>query len=135
MSLMERFANPEIFDTLSFGEKMLGSTITLIMGMGLTIGVLLLVWGFVILMTKVINKSEKKAEEPVKAEPVPVQQPVSQQNPDEQVIAAVIAAAVAAYEGSGGTSNLVVRKITRISGNPSPWSASAKEECIASRRI
>jgi len=135
MSLMERFANPEIFHTLSFGEKMLGSTITLVMGMGLTIGVLLLVWGFVILMTKVITRSEKKAEAPVKTEPVPVQQQPAEQEPDAQVIAAVIAAAVAAYEGGGGTSNLVVRKITRISGGSSPWSAAAKEECIASRRI
>lgn len=133
MSLMEKFANPEIFETLSFGDKMIGSTVTLFLGMGLTIGVLLIVWVFVVLMGKIIAKTENKTSKPVAVESVQPQEPVKTES-DEQVIAAVIAAAIAAYEGSSSTSNLVVRKITRLSGNTSSWSTSAREECMASRK-
>jgi hypothetical protein len=88
-------------------------------------------------MGKVMVKAEKKAEEPVKAEPAPVvsKPEIVNDNMDDQVLAAVIAAAVAAYEGSSSASNLVVKKITRISGHSSPWSVSAKEDCIASRKF
>jgi len=50
-------------------------------------------------------------------------------------IAAVIAAAIAAYEGSGRAGNLVVRKISRISGETTLWTNAAREDCIESRKF
>ena len=126
MSLMEKFANPELFESLSFGDKMLGSTITLIMGMGITVVVFVLLWGFVAIMGKAMKIASGKGDKaPVKAEaaatPSAAAAPVAPAaGTDDGVIAAVIAAAVAAYQSSGGTGNLVVRKISRISGETTP---------------
>ncbi|MDO4485475.1 MAG: OadG family protein [Bacillota bacterium] len=144
MGLMDKFANPELFDSLSFGDKMIGSTITLIMGMGITVVVLIVLWGFVAVMGKAMGAASKKGDKaPAKAEAVatpsvaaaPVTPAAPAAGNDAAVIAAVIAAAVAAYEGSGGTGNLVVRKISRISGETTPWSLAAKEDCIESRKF
>ena len=141
MSLMEKFANPELFESLSFGDKMLGSTITLIMGMGITVVVLVLLWGFVAIMGKAMKIASGKGDKvPAKAEaaatPSAAEAPVAPAaGTDDAVIAAVIAAAVAAYQSSGGTGNLVVRKISRISGETTPWSLAAKEDCIESRKF
>ena len=141
MSLMEKFANPELFESLSFGDKMLGSTITLIMGMGITVVVLVLLWGFVAIMGKAMKIASGKGDKaPAKAEaaatPSAAAAPVAPAaGTDDAVIAAVIAAAVAAYQSSGVTGNLVVRKISRISGETTPWSLAAKEDCIESRKF
>ena len=141
MGLMDKFADPSLFDGLSFGDKMIGSTITMIMGMGITFCVLLLLWAFVAIMGRIMHGSKKGDKAPAKAEaaatpsaaPAPVAAPQAQS--DDAVIAAVIAAAVAAYQGSGGSSRLVVRKISRISGEATPWSTAAREDCIESRKF
>ena len=36
MGLMDKFSDPSLFDSLSFGDKMAGSAITMLMGMGIT---------------------------------------------------------------------------------------------------
>jgi threonine/homoserine/homoserine lactone efflux protein len=45
LGLMERFANPELFEGLTFAEKMAGGAVTLLMGMGITFIVLMILWG------------------------------------------------------------------------------------------
>ena len=45
MSLMEQFANPETMQSLSIGDKLAGAGITTVMGMGITVVVLILLWG------------------------------------------------------------------------------------------
>lgn len=156
MGLMERFADPELFDSLSFGEKMGGSAITMLMGMGITFIILCLLWGFVAIMGRAMG-AVQKADKPsgkakadaapsgaaasagtasagaAPAEMAPAQ--ASASGADDEVIAAVIAAAVAAYHGSGGTGNLVVKKITRISGDETPWLNTARKECFESRKL
>jgi len=141
MGLMDKFANPELFETLSFGDKMLGSTVTMLMGMGITFLILLILWGFVALMGKFLGHGSKKAPAstpaPTAAAPAaaaPASAPPSAAS-DDQIIAAVIAAAVAAYQGSGGTGTLVVRKITRLSGETTFWTNAGREECIESRKF
>ena len=44
-------------------------------------------------------------------------------------------AAIAAYRADCGSSSLIVRKITRISGNDTSWSNAAKMDCIESRKF
>lgn len=144
MSLMEKFADPSLFDSLGFGDKMMGSLITMIMGMGITFAVLLLLWGFVAIMGKCISMSDRKEKKDTeKTAAVSVQQG-AQASSDvsgasgisgDEVIAAVIAAAVAAYRSEGGTGELMVRKITRLSGESTAWSNAAIEDCIESRRF
>ena len=138
MGLMDKFADPALFESLSFGEKMTGSFITMLMGLGVTFLILCLLWAFVAIMGKIMGVASKGDKASAKTEAAaapsaPVAAPAAQSN--DEVIAAVIAAAVAAYQGSGGTSNLVVRKISRISGETTLWTNAAREDCIASRKF
>lgn len=139
MSLMEKFADPSLFVDLGFGEKMMGSFVTMLMGMGTTFVVLCLLWTFVALMGKfmgIASKGDKaSAKTEAAAAPSGSQTAVAPIKSDDEVIAAVIAAAVAAYQGSGGTGNLVVRKISRLSGETTLWTNAAREDCIASRKF
>ena len=50
MGLMDKFSDPSLFDSLSFGDKMAGSAITMLMGMGITFVVLMLLWVLPVLL-------------------------------------------------------------------------------------
>ena len=131
MGLMDKFADPSLFDSLSFGDKMAGSAITMLMGMGITFVVLMLLWGVFALMGKCMSSTAKKE---TKANATPsVAAPAAAKTDD--VLTAVIAAAIAAYQSEGGTGNLVVRKIQRLSGETTLWTNAAREDCIESRRF
>ena len=139
MSLMEKFSDPALFDSLSMGDRLLGSLITMLMGMGITFCVLILLWAFVTIMGRFmsIGKSAKSPEQPAAAAtPSGAAAPVAA-SPEagDEVTAAVIAAAIAAYSGEGDRGNLIVRKIPRISGNSTNWSNAAIDDCIESRRF
>ena len=139
MSLMEMFSNPELFHQLSTGDKMIGSLITMIMGMGITFCVLILLWAFVAIMGKAVNGKPKgdKASDGTKAAATPsvaAAAPAAASNASDENLVAVIAAAIAAYQG-GGAGNLVVRKIVRLSGESTAWSNAAREDCIDSRKF
>ena len=134
MTLMEIFSNPDVMHTLSFGEKMLASTITMIMGLGITFTVLILIWVFIAIMGKALGTGKKPAPAPAAAAPAPVETkaaPVEEASDDSLV--AVIAAAIAAYQGANAN-NLVVKKITRLSGDNTPWGVSGLEDRLDTRR-
>lgn len=138
MGLMDKFADPSLFNSLSFGDKMAGSAITMLMGMGITFVVLMLLWGVFALMGKAMSPSAKKGDKASKAETKAnatpsVAAPAAAKTDD--VLTAVIAAAIAAYQSEGGTGNLVVRKIQRLSGETTLWTNAAREDCIESRRF
>lgn len=140
MSLMDIFSNPETIDSLTFGQKMEGSLITMCLGLGITFLVLILIWIFIAIMGKCIDGTGKKKETealaPVAAAAAPSAAqvtPAAAPQSDDALIA-VIAAAVAAYQGTG-TNNLVVKKITRLSGEETPWTAAGINARMETRRI
>ena len=55
MGLMEKFSDPALFGSLSFGEKMAGSAVTMLMGMGITFVILCILWGFVAVMGRMMD--------------------------------------------------------------------------------
>ena len=55
MSLMERFADPSLIDSLSGGDKLVGALITTLMGMGTTFVILVLIWGIIVVMSKILG--------------------------------------------------------------------------------
>lgn len=137
MSLMELFADPSKFDTLSIAEKIIGSLVTALLGMGTTFTVLILIWGFIALTGRIVRKEEKvflhevatvSAVAPTLA-PAPVTA-----NADAALIA-VIMAAIAAAEGTAVANNLIVRKIRRIPGPDPVWSNIGRQESLDSRRV
>ena len=131
MGLMDKFSDPSLFDPLSFGDKMAGSAITMLMGMGITFVVLMLLWGVFALMGKCMSSTAKKGDKAsaaeTKANATPsVAAPAAAKTDD--VLTAVIAAAIAAYQSEG-------RKIQRLSGETTLWTNAAREDCIESRRF
>ena len=135
MSLMEIFSNPDTMHSLTFGEKMLASTITMIMGLGITFTVLILIWIFISIMGKVLGTASKKpAVAPAAAAaPAPVETKAPVEEASDDSLVAVIAAAIAAYQGANAN-NLVVKKITRLSGDNTPWGVSGLEDRLDTRR-
>jgi len=135
MTLMEIFSNPDVMHTLSFGEKMLASTITMIMGLGITFTVLILIWIFISLMGKALGTSKKPAAAaaPAAAAPAPAETKAPVEEASDDSLVAVIAAAIAAYQGANAN-NLVVKKITRLSGDNTPWGVSGLEDRLDTRR-
>ena len=63
--------------------------------------------------------------------PAETKAPVEEASDDSLV--AVIAAAIAAYQGANAN-NLVVKKITRLSGDNTPWGVSGLEDRLDTRR-
>ena len=141
MGLMDIFADPSKFDTLTMGEKILGSLITAMMGMGTTFLVLILIWGFIALISRLIRTEEKAfkhgdAGKAAAEAPAPVAAPVAAAEPaGDDALIAVITAAIAAAQGSAVTSNLIVRKIIRIPGPDPVWSNTGRHEALDSRRV
>lgn len=130
LSLMEKFADPALFDTLTTGEKAIGALITTCMGMGITFIVLILLWAVIVAMSKVLAKTQKTAISEKAADSA-----VAQKDINDTELVAAITAAIVAYETSTGhnSSNFVVRKITRIAGNA--WGNAGMNECLESRKI
>lgn len=133
MSLMELFSNPETIDSLTFGQKMGASAITMIMGMGITFLILILIWIFIAIMGKCMGAAEKDKKAPAAAAPAapaPAEEPAK----SDDALVAVIAAAVAAYTGRNAN-NLVVKKIQRVSGDNTPWGESGLADRLETRKM
>ena len=108
------------------GELMAGAALNTLIGMGTVFTVLILI-SLIISCFKVIpslqkkaaeSKEKKKAEKEgispaTKAETPVVQTSAEEEGTDDLELAAVIAAAIAAYEGSASTDGYVVRSIRR----------------------
>ena len=142
MSLMEIFADPSKIDSLSFGEKMVGSGVTMMMGMGITFTILILLWGCIAVMGKVMHIGSKKPagsikeSEPAKKQPdQPQVATASSEDMPQNELIAVIAAAISAAEGKTLDDGLVIRKIQRMAGPSTPWHKAGQMECIESRRV
>jgi len=139
LSLMEKFANPEYFDSLTMGEKMAGAGITTLLGLGTTFVILCLIWLILSIMGRIMTGSNKakaaKAAAPAAAPAVVAASAPAENLASDAQLVAVITAAIAAYEGAQGASNLVVRNITRVTGAGSAWSHAGSMDCLESRNM
>ena len=111
----------------SFGETITKAVMNTVIGMG-TVFVVLIFISLIIscfgLISKVGTKKQKKEvaatqESAAKAAPVVTQITEKEELAGDMELVAVIAAAVAAYEGSGSTDGFVVRSIRK--SNKSKW--------------
>lgn len=105
----------------STGEIMAKAGMNTVIGMGTVFAVLILI-SLIISSFSLISKLEAKQK---KEEPAPAEAPVVQQIAakeelsDDTELVAVIAAAIAAYEGAASTDGFVVRSIRK--SNKSKW--------------
>ena len=140
LTLMEKFADPALFDTLTLGEKSTGALITTIMGMGITFIVLIFLWGLIAFMAKFTQEKPKpptggKMDTTTKAAntATPAAATVMGSSPE---LIAVITAAIAAFEGQAANAgNLIIRKISRVSGQTTAWGTAGSSDAIGSRKF
>ena len=109
----------------SMGELMENAALNTIIGMG-TVFVVLILISFIISGFSLISKAqakggkkEAKETKKVAADPVVAQIAAKEELSDDTELVAVIAAAIAAYEGAGSTDGFVVRSIRK--SNKSKW--------------
>lgn len=140
MTLLEKFADPNVISSMSFGEKMLATLYTTILGMGITFAALVVIWGTTTLMSKIIRGFEEKNKpEIVKvsntakpaAEAVKVEEKTDEEEDDEELIA-VISAAIAASLNTS-IHNIVVRNIVRVDDRTPAWGKAGIIEQMNSR--
>lgn len=129
LSLLERFANPDLIQNMSLGEKFLASGIVALLGMAITFIVLMILWALIIAMTKFVNGSGPKKEAVKIAKPsAPAPQPVSAKTEeDSEELIAVITAAVAASLNTA-THNIVVKNIVRMPDVTPAWGRAGRVE-------
>lgn len=105
----------------TMGELMVGAALNTLIGMGTVFAVLILI-SAIISCFRIIPKLQEKASARKKQEETPAlaaaaqtqpEEPEAGEQSDDLELAAVIAAAVAAYEGSGSADGFVVRSIRR----------------------
>lgn len=150
MSIMDKFADPSLIDTLTMGEKAAGAGITTLMGMGITFLILILIWAVIALMSRIIAKADagRKADtEPAaaagnggnRAEAASPADFIDIDGEDitEEELTAVIMAAIEAYRADTGVpgSRLVVRKIMRTNSSCTPWGAAGIADCMENRKV
>ena len=130
------FKDPQMLETLSFGDRMLASLYVTILGMGITFVALVLLLYATTFLSSVINKTEKKDAVKVvktsKKEAVIVEETI-EANDDEEVIAAITAVLAYASEETGST--MIVRNINRIGGNDPAWKRAGIVDQVNSRLI
>ncbi len=113
----------------SFGELMKKAALNTLIGMGTVFVVLILICLIIScfgIVSKIQEKQTKKAEAKaaaagadVREDPVVTQIAAKEELADDTELVAVIAAAIAAYEGAGSTDGFVVRSIRK--SNKSKW--------------
>lgn len=125
MNLMDQFADPLKIESLSLTEKLAGSGITTVMGMGVTFIVLILLWGFIILFSKAIAGIGKQRDVENTSDNIGCALAnkkhsstcvnLSDLMPEGELVAVISAAAIA-YSGKK-TKGIAIRKIKRTAGD------------------
>lgn len=132
LSLLQKFADPELIKSLSMGDKMLASLQVMVLGMSVTFVALCILWGLIVIMTKMINGAPKEDTKVVKA-PVEVVTPsvVVEEDNQEELVAVITAAIAASLQTS--TNNIVVTNITRVADTTPAWGRAGRMEQMNSR--
>ncbi|QZY54711.1 OadG family protein [Crassaminicella profunda] len=128
LSLLEKFSDPEIMQSLSMGEKMLASLYVMFLGMLVTFVALCILWGLIVIMSKMIHGTKKEAVKVVTT-PAPVSAPAPaelEKEEDEELVAVITAAIAASLQTS--THNIIVRNITRVSDVTPAWGRMGRME-------
>ncbi len=136
LGLMQRFADPELIQQMSTSEKLLGSLIVAILGMAITFAVLIILWGLIGVMTRMLHRPQKQSEEKImtpQVEPQKTQQTINKDNEDEELVAVITAAVAASLKKPVET--IVVRNIKRSTERMPAWANVAKYEQLDSRRF
>jgi len=129
MSIMEKFSDPQMIDSLSTGETLLAALYMTGLGMLIIFSVLLILW----FLTSVLSRTFRDRRPPTAGarEKIPMPKPIQAIGVDDQLIA-VISAALA-RERKNGRPPFQVKKITPARDELSPWSRAGIMERLNNR--
>ncbi len=119
MTLLERFADPDLIVQMEFSQKVLASTYVALLGMGITFLALILLWGVIEIQSRLVAGIDKKTEA-VKVAPKAKAPEVKAAVTEDLELVAVITAALAAATGQP-MNQIVVKNIRRIAGEQPAW--------------
>lgn len=122
-------------DTMSFGEKFLGSIVVTLLGVGIVFSALIALYLTIVIMQKVVSglQPKKKAEiAPITKEPAVEDTIDTEDTIDNVELVAVITAAIAASLHTS-THNIVVRNITRTNDATPSWAKIGRVDQISSK--
>ena len=138
LGLIERLADPELMKQMSTSDKVAGALIVTVLGMLITFIVLLILWGLIAIMTKMMYKpvTQKSAVQPAPAAaPAPAESPAAAVDTEEdEALVAVITAAIAASM-QRPIQTIIVKNIKRTENRMPAWANVAKHEQLDSRRV
>ncbi|QUH19824.1 OadG family protein [Alkaliphilus sp. B6464] len=130
MNLLERMKVS--IDTMTMGEKFLGSIMVTLVGVGIVFAALAILYFAIIIMQKVVGKSQPKKIVDSKPSPTIEDEVVEEETVDNTELVAVITAAVAASLNTS-THNIIVRNITRISDQTPSWAKMGRVDQISNK--
>ncbi len=104
------------------GEKLANAGLNTLLGMGMAFAILILISLIISLFPMLFGGNKKKKESDKEIAQKAMENTISQIEEKEELVGdtelvAVIAAAIAAYEGSGGTDGFRVRSIRKVNNN------------------
>lgn len=136
MTILERFADPNLLAQMTASEKLTAALITTVLGMGITFMALIILWGLIIVMGKVLNPAKKKEAIAVVQQPEPAKASTpAEETAEEGVSGEVVAVIAAAIAASLNTSihNIVVRNIVRVPDASPAWNNAGRQEQMNTR--
>lgn len=137
LGLIDRLADPELIKQMSTSDKLLGALIVTVLGMVITFVVLMLLWGLIVLMTKIMNKPVRKETNVVNTveKATPKEENITTSDLEEEgELVTVITAAIAASM-QRPIQTILVKKIKRTQNKRPAWANAAQQEQINSRRF
>ena len=137
MALLDKFANPEMIHSLTFGEKMLATFYTTVLGMLITFSALIIIWIMTVLLSKFVRAIENKGKADiveVKEAPQAIKQAetVTDAEENDEELVAVISAAVAVSLNTS-IHNIVVTNIVRVNDATPSWGVAGRTDQLNSR--
>lgn len=141
MSALENFKHAETFANMPLGEKLEATGYVILLGMGITFVALITIWVITTLMSKVIQKIEKKPEiskvsinkgRANTAEITNTDVAAQVDKTDNLELVAVITAAVAAAMNTS-VAHIHVSSIKRNSESTPTWGIAGRSELMNSR--
>jgi sodium pump decarboxylase gamma subunit len=135
LTILQKFADPEIIKTMTMGEKLTASLYTTILGMSITFVALLFIWFMTANLSKFIMAFENKNKQtdvvsaPKVVTPAPVETVVEEN--DEELVAVITAAIAASLNTS--MHNIVVTNIVRVNDATPAWGRAGRVDLMNTR--
>ncbi|WP_432665477.1 OadG family protein [Wukongibacter baidiensis] len=108
LNILERFINPDLMQNMSIGERLLASSYVAALGMCTTFAVLIILWGLIVVMAKVLSTMQPKRQ----TVNISSESALQDASEDKELIAVITAAVAASLNRPVGYSR--IKNISRI---------------------